>query len=85
MPAELGTAAAAAAAHVTQGASNGVYLRVGDPRFAVACDVVDVGAACRQGGVHVGDLALHELEFPNSLAKLLALVHVPVHARQQKA
>src|SRR2546429_89734 len=39
-------------------------------------DGVDVGAAGGKRGVHVGELALHQLEFADRLAELLALVHV---------
>ena len=46
-------------------------------------DRVDVGAAAVHRGVHVGDLALHELELADCLAELLAVVHIghdDVHA-----
>ena len=51
-------------------------------RFAAVerlADRVDVGAAGGEGGVHVGELALHELELADRLAELLALVHVRQH------
>src|SRR5438876_2963920 len=40
---------------------------------------VHVGAAGRERGVHVGELALHELELADRLAELLALVHEGHH------
>ena len=40
---------------------------------------VDVGPARIHGGVHVGDLALHQLELADGLAELLALVDVGHH------
>ena len=43
---------------------------------------VDVGAAGGECGVHVGELALHELEFADRLAELLALVHVRAPPRR---
>src|SRR5437870_4904773 len=39
-------------------------------------DGIHVRAAGGEGGVHVGELALHQLEFADRLAELLALVHV---------
>src|SRR6266850_1239029 len=39
-------------------------------------DGVYVGTASGEGRVHVGELALHQLEFADRLAELLALVHV---------
>jgi hypothetical protein len=42
-------------------------------------DRVDVGAAGLPGAVHVGQLALHELELADGLAELLALVHEGQH------
>ena len=49
---------------------------------------IDVGLGRVHGGVHVGELALHELEFADGLAELLALVqvrHHRVHARLHDA
>src|SRR5574337_985683 len=40
---------------------------------------IDVGAAGLPGGVHVGHLALHELEFADALAELLAVMQVGQH------
>src|SRR2546426_12669134 len=40
---------------------------------------VDIRAAGGERGVHVGDLSLHQLEFADRLAELLALVHVGHH------
>src|SRR5688572_9939724 len=37
---------------------------------------IHIGTAGGEGGVHVGELALHQLEFADRLAELLALVHV---------
>ena len=51
-------------------------------------DRVHVGAARVHRRVHVGDLALHELEFADGLAELPSLVHVghdAVHARGHDA
>src|SRR5438552_5822688 len=49
---------------------------------------IDVRAAGLPGGVHVGQLALHQLELTDALAELLALVHIRqhrVHARGHDA
>jgi len=45
-------------------------------RVEVLADRVQVRAACLLGGVHVGDLALDQLEFADALAELLAVVDV---------
>src|SRR5205823_3406496 len=42
-------------------------------------DGVHISAACGERRVHVGELALHQLEFADRLAELLALVHVRDH------
>src|SRR6266850_3887139 len=42
-------------------------------------DGVHVRAARGESGVHVGELALHQLEFADRLPELLALVHVRHH------
>ena len=49
---------------------------------AGAGDLVDIGAGGVHLGVHVGDLALHQLERPDRLAELLALREVGHHLVQ---
>src|ERR1039457_6478361 len=67
--------------------ARGVLARAGSLEVAaVQCLAhgVDVGAAGVHGGVHVGELALHQLEFADRLAELLAFVHIGddhIHAR----
>src|SRR5471030_88658 len=71
--------------------AGGVLARAGSLEVAaVQCLAhgVDVGAAGVHGGVHVGELALHQLEFADGLAELLAFVHIwndHVHARGHDA
>src|SRR5688572_21576011 len=45
---------------------------------------VDVRAASRERRVHVGELALHQLELADRLAELLPLVHVRNHRVQRR-
>src|SRR5690606_29492832 len=57
-------------------------------RVEVLADRVQVRAACLLGGVHVGDLALDQLEFTDALAELLAVVDIRndhVHRRLHQA
>src|SRR5690606_13109080 len=48
-------------------------------QVALATDGVDIGAAGHHRGIHVGELALHQLELADRLAELLALVDVGNH------
>ncbi|MNT78634.1 hypothetical protein D3C72_2178850 [compost metagenome] len=52
---------------------------VGSEHVEVLGHGVGKRAPCLQHGVHVGDLALDELEFSNALAELLAVVNVRDH------
>ena len=54
-------------------------LRVGLAAVAGLRHRINVGLARVHRGVHVGQLALHELELADRLAELLALVHVRHH------
>ena len=45
-------------------------------RVAGAAYRIDIGARRLPGRIHVGDLALHQLEIADRLTELLALVHV---------
>ena len=63
-------------------------MRVVSPRSQAWRDRVDVGAGRVHRRVHVGELALHQLELADRLAELLALVHVrqdDVEARRHDA
>src|SRR5471032_3024955 len=51
-------------------------------------DGVDVGLARHHGRIHIGQFALHQLEFTDGLAELLAVMHIrhyQVHARLHDA
>src|SRR6266849_13974 len=66
----------------------GRVLTRGFVAVAGLTDGVDVGAARVERRVHVGEFSLHQLEFPDRLAELLALVNVghdDVHARLHDA
>src|SRR3546814_19681275 len=54
----------------------GGVLARGPAAVAGSCHRVDVGLGGVHRGVHVGELALHELELPDRLVALLALVEV---------
>src|SRR5437762_2595447 len=58
-----------------QNGSGGIFPR-GLAAVERLSDGVHVGAAGRESGVHVRELALHQLELADRLAELLALVHV---------
>src|SRR6476469_8975960 len=56
--------------------------------IAGLADRIDIGPTGLPGGVHVGDLALHQLKLADGLAELLAVVHIgnyDIHAGRHDA
>ncbi|MNQ04714.1 hypothetical protein D3C85_174330 [compost metagenome] len=56
----------------------------GADRIQVLAYSVEIGAACLEGGVHVGDLALDQLELADALTELLTVMdigHDHIHRR----
>ena len=54
----------------------GSVLARGHPGVAGACYGVDIGPARAERSVHVGELSLHQLKFPDRLPELPALAHI---------